>query len=121
MKHSYLDDNDSIIVDDTVSYNRNMKKLMAELAKPRPVGENLEDLMKLTYPNQRSLILSGEETLLNICDKFPLFKKPKNVISFSKALCFTTNTSLSTTLPYTDRAGVWQDNWSIFQSQCSHL
>ena len=79
VNHSYLNDNDSIIVDDTVSYNRNMKKLMAELAKPRPVGENLEDLMKLTYPNRRSSILFGEATLLDICDEFPLLKKPKGV------------------------------------------
>ena len=45
MKHQYLEDTDSIIIDDAVAFNRNMKKLAAELLKTRPISENLEDLM----------------------------------------------------------------------------
>ena len=41
-KHQYFN---SIILDDTVAFNRNVKKLSSELAQPHPVPETLEELM----------------------------------------------------------------------------
>ena len=67
------------MIDDTVAFNRNMKKLTAELLKAHPTSENLEDLMKQTYHYRRACILSGELSSLDVCDKFPLLKKPKHV------------------------------------------
>ena len=69
----------SIIIDDAVALNRNMKKLAAELLMAHPISENLEDLMMQTYPNCRASILSGKLSLVDVLEKFPLLKKPKHV------------------------------------------
>ena len=45
-KHQYLQDSQSIVVNDTVAFTRNMKKLAAEMSKTKPSPANLEDLMK---------------------------------------------------------------------------
>ena len=79
MKHQYLGDADSIIVKDSVVFNRNMKRLAAELLKAHPVASILEDLMRKTYPNRRASILSGECSLMDTCEKFPLLKNAKHV------------------------------------------
>ena len=44
----------SIVVNDTVAFTRNMKKLAAEMSKTKPSPANLEDLMKQTFPNRRT-------------------------------------------------------------------
>ena len=79
MKHQYLEDADSIIVNDSVDFNHNMKRLAAELLKAHPVALILEDLMRQTYPNRRASILSGESSLMDTCEKFPLLKNAKHV------------------------------------------
>ena len=78
-KHQYLEDADSIIVNDSVAFNRNMKRLAAELLKAHPVASILEDLIRQTYPNRRASILSGECSLMDTCEKFPLLKNAKHV------------------------------------------
>ena len=79
MKHQYLEDADSIIVKDSVAFNRNMERLAAELLKAHPVASILEDLMRKTYPNRCASILSGECSLMDTCEKFPLLKNAKHV------------------------------------------
>ncbi len=59
---------------------------MSELAKSHHVPETLEELMRMTYPNRRSSILSGEFGLLEVCEKFPLLRKPKHLSSFISTL-----------------------------------
>ena len=71
MKHQHLEDADSIIVKDSVAFNRNMKRLAAELLKAHPVAS--------TYPYRRASILSGECSLMDKCEKFPLLKNAKHV------------------------------------------
>ena len=79
MKHQYLEDADSIIVNDSVAFNHNMKRLAAEMLKAHPLALILEDLMRQTYPNCRASILSGESSLTDTCEKFPLLKNAKHV------------------------------------------
>ena len=65
-KHQYLQDSQSIVVNDTVAFTRNMKKLAAEMSKTKPSPANLEDIMKQTFPNRRTSILNGELSLLEV-------------------------------------------------------
>ena len=61
-KHLYLEDFDSIVARDTPSaFDRNYKKMMAELSKSNPNADVLNDLMS------------------DIIEKYTLLKKPKHV------------------------------------------
>ena len=81
-KHQYVDDVNSIIVDDEISLERNMKTMSSELSKTKSSPEVLDELMKQTYRNRRASVLSGGVGVLEICDKFPLLRKPKHVRTF---------------------------------------
>lgn len=78
-KHQYLHDSQSIVINDSVAYSRNTKKLATELSKVKPSPLVLEDLMKQTFPNRRSSILNGDVGIIQICESFPLLRKPKHV------------------------------------------
>lgn len=78
-KHFYLCDVDSISVDDTVSFDRNITKLSSELQKTNPSSEVLYALMEQTFANRRSSVLKCELSLSEICEKYPLLRKPKHV------------------------------------------
>ena len=81
-KHQYVDDVNSIIVDDEISLERNMKRMSSELSKTISSPKVLDELMKQTYPNRRASVLGGGVGVLEICDKFPLLRKPKHVRTF---------------------------------------
>ena len=78
-KHQYLDDAQSIVIDDEVSFERNIKKLSAEMQKSNPSSDILDSLMMQTFANRRKSILESRITVSEICDKYPLLRKPKHV------------------------------------------
>lgn len=78
-KHLYLDDVQSIVVDDEVSFDRNIKKLSAEAQKSNPNTEVLNSLMEQTFTNRRMSVLNGQVRVLELCEKYPLLRKPKHV------------------------------------------
>ena len=71
-KHLYLDDVQSIVVDDEVSFDRNIKKLSAEAQKSNPNTEVLNSLMEQTFTNRRMSVLNGQVRVLELV---PSFKK----------------------------------------------
>lgn len=78
-KHQYMESIEEIMVDDTVAFDRVIKRLSLEVSKPHPNPQVLEDLMNQTYPNRRASILAGEVGVIELCDKYPLLRKPKHV------------------------------------------
>ena len=77
-KHQYLDDAQSIVIDE-VFFERNIKKLSAEMQKSNPSSDILDSLMMQTFANRRKSILESRITVSEICDKYPLLRKPKHV------------------------------------------
>ena len=55
-KHQYLDAQ-SIVIDDEVSFQPNIKKLTAEMQKSNPNSDFLDSLMVQTFANRRKSIL----------------------------------------------------------------
>ena len=78
-KHQYLDDARSIVIDDEVSFEWNIKKLSAEMPESNPSSDILDSLMMQTFANRRKSILESRITVSEICDKYPLLRKPKHV------------------------------------------
>ena len=58
-KHQYVDDVNSIIVDDEISLERNMKRMSSELSKTISSPKVLDELMKQTYPNRCASLVEG--------------------------------------------------------------
>lgn len=78
-KHQCLHDAQSIVIDDEVSFERNMKRLSAEIHKSTPNTDILDTLMGQTFANRRKSILESRFTASELCDKYPLLRKPKHV------------------------------------------
>ena len=80
-KHLYLEDFDSIVARDTPSaFDRNYKKMMAELSKSNPNADVLDDLMEQTYSMRCKAILTGDFSILDIIEKYTPLKKPKRAL-----------------------------------------
>ena len=56
-----------------------LKKLSAEMQKSNPSSDILDSLMMQTFANRRKSILESRITVSEICDKYPLLRKPKHV------------------------------------------
>ena len=78
-KHQYLDDTQSIVIDDKVSFEQNIKKICAEMQKSNPSSDISDSLMMQTFANQRKSLLESRITASEICDKYRLLRKLKHV------------------------------------------
>ena len=78
-KHIYLNDVDSINVQDSVSFDCNLKKLSSEMLKSNPSTEVLDTLMEQTFANRRMSVLKSEISVSHLCEEYPLLRKPKHV------------------------------------------
>ena len=82
-----MDSMQSLITDDEAAFERNMKKLASELSKPIPKPDILKELMRLTFMNRRMSVLSGEIRTVDLCEKYPLLRKPKHVSCRMELAC----------------------------------
>ena len=75
-KHLYLDDVQSIVVEDKASFECNMKKLSCVILKRNQSTDILNSLMEQTFTNRRISVLNSELGVLEICEQYPLLRKP---------------------------------------------
>ena len=80
-KHLYIDDVQSIVAEDKMSVECNMKKLSSEMLKSNLSTDILNNLMEqtLNFINRCMSVLNSELGVLELCKQYPLLRKCKHV------------------------------------------
>ena len=68
-------------MDDEASHNRNVALLKDQIAKTRIDHNNIQILMRRTFPRRRMSILDGHvyNLVLDVVDEYPVLRKPSFV------------------------------------------